>query len=56
MKKASKTRLKEYIGLAEKERLNSKTDTPQLLTPPSIHGSVTKVSLAVLKTDITFGF
>ena len=57
MNKVSKTRLQWYIGLAEKERSNSKTDTPpQLLIPPPIHGSVTKVSLALLKTIITFSF
>ena len=56
MKKASKTRLKGYIGLAEKERSNSKTDTPPTFDTPPIHGSVTKVSLALLKTIITFSF
>ena len=39
MKKASKTRLKGYIGLAEKELSNSKTDTPlKLLIPPQHMG------------------
>ena len=57
MKKASKTRLKGYIGLAEKELSNSKTDTPpQTFDTPPTHGSVTKVSLVLLKTVITFGF